>query len=211
MTSQAIGLYPDRHKSRQMSELMRLRASDLRELAEKMRVVLAYDPAMTIRANEVAVRRMRLMNGRRSAVTPRSIDFVDEYLVDLNATQAAIRAGYSEKTAYSIGQRLLKNVEVQNDCQSHGRKIKTHRDNARSRADRHRANQARCDAKGVRQNGNEAMINHTSALKACELQGRHLQMWNDKVALTIETTTDEELHARIADLARKAGITSAAG
>ena len=35
MTSQAIGLYPDRHKSRQMSELMRLRASDLRELAEK--------------------------------------------------------------------------------------------------------------------------------------------------------------------------------
>ena len=54
MTSQAIGLYPDRHKSRQMSELMRLRASDLRELAEKMRVVLAYDPAMVIRANEVA-------------------------------------------------------------------------------------------------------------------------------------------------------------
>lgn len=39
--------------------------------------------------------------------------FVDEYLVDLNATQAAIRAGYSPKTAYSMGQRLLKDVEVQ--------------------------------------------------------------------------------------------------
>ena len=38
--------------------------------------------------------------------------FADEYLVDTNATQAAIRAGYSEKTAYSQGQRLLKNVEV---------------------------------------------------------------------------------------------------
>lgn len=38
--------------------------------------------------------------------------FIDEYLVDLNATQAAIRAGYSERTAYSIGQRLLKNVEI---------------------------------------------------------------------------------------------------
>lgn len=38
--------------------------------------------------------------------------FCREYLVDLNATQAAIRAGYSEKTAYSQGQRLLKNVEV---------------------------------------------------------------------------------------------------
>ena len=39
--------------------------------------------------------------------------FVEEYLVDLNATQAAIRAGYSAKTAYSQGQRLLKNDEVQ--------------------------------------------------------------------------------------------------
>lgn len=38
--------------------------------------------------------------------------FVQEYLVDLNATQAAIRAGYSAKTAYSQGQRLLKHVEV---------------------------------------------------------------------------------------------------
>ena len=39
--------------------------------------------------------------------------FVAEYLVDLNATQAAIRAKYAEKTAYSAGQRLLKDVEVQ--------------------------------------------------------------------------------------------------
>lgn len=38
--------------------------------------------------------------------------FCKEYLIDLNATQAAIRAGYSERTAYSQGQRLLKNVEV---------------------------------------------------------------------------------------------------
>ena len=38
--------------------------------------------------------------------------FADEYLVDFNATQAAIRAGYSQKTAYSQGQRLLKNVEI---------------------------------------------------------------------------------------------------
>lgn len=38
--------------------------------------------------------------------------FADEYLIDCNATQAAIRAGYNEKTAYSQGQRTLKNVEV---------------------------------------------------------------------------------------------------
>lgn len=46
-------------------------------------------------------------------MTPKQQRFIDEYLIDLNATQAAIRAGYSEKTAYSMGSRLLKNVEIQ--------------------------------------------------------------------------------------------------
>lgn len=40
--------------------------------------------------------------------------FCEEYLIDLNATQAALRAGYSPKTAYSSGQRLLKDVEISN-------------------------------------------------------------------------------------------------
>ncbi|MHC8321214.1 terminase small subunit [Pseudomonas sp. GB2N2] len=39
--------------------------------------------------------------------------FVDEYLIDLNATQAAIRAGYSARTANEQGCRLLANVSVQ--------------------------------------------------------------------------------------------------
>src|SRR4051812_24518347 len=38
--------------------------------------------------------------------------FVEHYLVDLNATQAAIRAGYSAATANQIGARLLANVKV---------------------------------------------------------------------------------------------------
>ncbi len=38
--------------------------------------------------------------------------FVEEYLVDHNATQAAIRAGYSPKTAYSIGHENLKKPEI---------------------------------------------------------------------------------------------------
>lgn len=45
-------------------------------------------------------------------MTAKQRKFCDEYLVDANLTQAAIRAGYSEKTAYSQGQRLLKNVEI---------------------------------------------------------------------------------------------------
>ncbi|EHS3846832.1 TPA: terminase small subunit [Escherichia coli] len=40
--------------------------------------------------------------------------FAREYLKDLNATQAAIRAGYSEKTANEQASRLLANVNVQN-------------------------------------------------------------------------------------------------
>lgn len=47
-----------------------------------------------------------------SKMTPRQQRFVDEYLIDLNATQAAIRAGYSAKTANRIGPRLLSNVVV---------------------------------------------------------------------------------------------------
>lgn len=38
--------------------------------------------------------------------------FCDEYLIDCNATQAAIRAGYSPKTANEQGNRLLANVSV---------------------------------------------------------------------------------------------------
>ena len=47
------------------------------------------------------------------ALTPKQERFVAEYLIDLNATQAAIRAGYSEKTANEQGCRLLANVNIQ--------------------------------------------------------------------------------------------------
>lgn len=45
-------------------------------------------------------------------LNPKQQRFVAEYLTDLNATQAAIRAGYSEKTAYSIGAENLKKPEI---------------------------------------------------------------------------------------------------
>lgn len=46
-------------------------------------------------------------------MTERQRLFCDEYLTDLNATQAAIRAGYSAKTAYSIGEQNLRKLELQ--------------------------------------------------------------------------------------------------
>lgn len=45
-------------------------------------------------------------------LTPRQLRFVDEYLIDLNATQAAIRAGYKASTADVNGPRLLGNAGV---------------------------------------------------------------------------------------------------
>ncbi len=117
-------------------------------------------------------------------MTPKQIAFVDEYLIDLNATQAAIRAGYSAKTAGWIGPQLLgkthiseaiakrmgdrqKRTEITQDLVLTDIEL-IKRDAMRSVEDRE---------------GNAAMVNHTAALKACELQGRHLQMWNDKLAL----------------------------
>jgi len=56
-------------------------------------------------------------------MTTRQDIFVSEYLKSGNATEAAINAGYSKKTAYSIGQRLLKNVEINQKIMKHREKI----------------------------------------------------------------------------------------
>ena len=46
-------------------------------------------------------------------LTEKQQRFVDEYLIDLNATQAAIRAGYSVKTAKDIGCQNLAKLNIQ--------------------------------------------------------------------------------------------------
>jgi phage terminase small subunit len=48
----------------------------------------------------------------KAELTPKQEQFVAEYLIDLNGTQAAIRAGYSQKTANEQAARLLANVSV---------------------------------------------------------------------------------------------------
>ena len=132
------------------------------------------------------------------ALTAKQARFVEEYLVDLNATQAAIRAGYSAKTAEWIGPQLLKKSHVADAIAEHMKarekrteitqdlvltdieKIK--RDAMRDKTD---------------QEGNVAMTNHAAALKACELQGRHLAMWTDKMALSGEVSISSAIRARI--------------
>jgi phage terminase small subunit len=47
-------------------------------------------------------------------MTEKQKRFCDEYVIDCNATQAAIRAGYSPKSAYAIGEQNLKKLELKN-------------------------------------------------------------------------------------------------
>ena len=61
-------------------------------------------------------------------INHRKQSFVTEYIQSGNATEAALKAGYSKKTAYSIGQRLLKNVEIM-------KKVKTHQETATHEAE----------------------------------------------------------------------------
>jgi phage terminase small subunit len=53
----------------------------------------------------------------KSSLTDKQMRFIAEYLIDKNATQAAIRTGYSEKTARVQGSRLLTNADIQHEIQ----------------------------------------------------------------------------------------------
>jgi phage terminase small subunit len=59
-----------------------------------------------------SAKKIKAAKSDAQVLTPKQQRVVDEYLVDLNATQAAIRAGYSEKTAYSIGNENLSKPEI---------------------------------------------------------------------------------------------------
>lgn len=119
------------------------------------------------------------------ALTPKQQAFVDEYLVDLNATQAAIRAKYSAKTAKEQGARLLSNVNVAeaiaSEMQKRSKRVQrtaddVMRDLAAIRAD---AMQTVYD-----KDGNAVMLDKPSAIKTLELEGKHLAMWTDKQQLS---------------------------
>ena len=58
-------------------------------------------------------------NRSPNKLRPKQLEFVRQYLVDLNATQAAVRAGYSKKTANQHGPRLLVNVGIQEAIQEY--------------------------------------------------------------------------------------------
>jgi len=56
-------------------------------------------------------------------LTPKQLRFIDEYLIDLNATQAAIRAGYSKNTAKQIGSENLTKPDISLEIANRGRQV----------------------------------------------------------------------------------------
>lgn len=119
--------------------------------------------------------------------------FVEEYLVDLNATQAAIRAGYSERTAYSAGQRLLKNVEIQRAVAAaqakRARRVEVTQDyvinNLVEIVERTMQRRPVTDRKGeqiIDEEGRAVWcFDAKSANKSLELLGKHLGIFAEKV------------------------------
>jgi phage terminase small subunit len=132
-------------------------------------------------------------------LTPKQARFVDEYLIDLNATQAAIRAGYSEKTAYRTGADNLKKPQIQAALQARmddrAQRTKIDADFVLQGIAK---NIRRCEQGEVVRDkaGDLVMIetedgelapmykyDATNALKGYEMLGRHLKLWSDKVEM----------------------------
>lgn len=59
----------------------------------------------------------------RTSAKQRRTRFIKEFLIDKNATRAAIAAGYSEKTAYAQASRLLKDVKVRSQIETENDKV----------------------------------------------------------------------------------------
>ncbi|HOW49043.1 MAG TPA: terminase small subunit [Rubrivivax sp.] len=105
-------------------------------------------------------------------MTPKQQRFVDEYLVDLNATAAARRAGYSERTAEQQGPRLLGNVGVRAAIAERAARISAKLELTAEKVLRDIARVA---------NKAEHEGEYSAALKGHELLGKHLKLFVDKV------------------------------
>lgn len=148
-------------------------------------------------------------------LTEKQQRFVDEYLIDLNATQAAIRAGYSAKTADVQGSRMLGNVKVQQaiseamaerskrtgvnqdrvvlelakiafvkmpdlvDSEGRIRDDATDDDIACIESIKYKSSESETGSSVERE------VKISPKLKALELLGKHLGMWNDKLDVTV--------------------------
>lgn len=137
------------------------------------------------------------MDGDTSFMTNKQAAFVREYLVDSNATQGAIRAGYSLRTAEQQGCRLLTNVKVAQaiDAGQRVKVIETNVTKQRLVEIAMTATQVAIDTKDIR-----------TVLRGVDLLARlhgHLITRTDvRVIRSLHDLTDEELDAVEASILR---------
>lgn len=118
-----------------------------------------------------------------STLTSKQKRFVEEYLIDLNAAQAAIRAGYSKKSARKIGSENLSKLDIQIELTQ---RIKERRERSIISADQvifelvQTINVAGQTVPVMGADGDilyYKTLDPQSHIRACELLGRHLGMW----------------------------------
>jgi phage terminase small subunit len=109
-----------------------------------------------------------------SKLTPKQNMFVHEYLVDLNAAGAAVRAGYSEKGSEVSGCRLLMNINVQNALKY---ELAERTKNINITAERVLAELAKLGF------ADRSDIKDSDKLKALELLGKYLALFTENINL----------------------------
>jgi phage terminase small subunit len=130
-------------------------------------------------------------------LNPRHASFIAEYLKDKNATQAAVRAGYAEKSAKYTARELLKTPHIKAAV---ARALKEQEKRTLIAAD-----QVLLD---IQQGGDDArkVGEFHAFLRSRELLGKHFKLFADKVEITgkdggpivhrsVSDLTDEELAA----------------
>ena len=140
-------------------------------------------------------------------LSPKQAAFVAEYLIDLNATQAAIRAGYSEKSAARISVELLNKTQVRKAIEKAQAKRTERTEITADRVVTELAKIAFADPRDLMEWGPNGLVlkdcriipaavaevsegkdgmklKKLDKLKALELLGRHLGMFTDKVEMS---------------------------